>query len=94
LENFADDEEVETEVRKWLRQQSKDFYAAGLDALVKLWDKCITVGGGNVLSKLKYHMFYILFPFANYILILLNIFFRKFTIKSFLGYNFQRPVLL
>jgi hypothetical protein len=26
---FADDEEVETEVRKWLRQQSKDFYAAG-----------------------------------------------------------------
>jgi hypothetical protein len=28
----ADDE---TEVRKWLRQQSKDFYAAGFDALVK-----------------------------------------------------------
>jgi hypothetical protein len=26
--------EVETEVRKWLRQQSKDFYAAGFDALV------------------------------------------------------------
>jgi histone-lysine N-methyltransferase SETMAR len=25
---FADDEEAETEVRKWLRQQSKDFYAA------------------------------------------------------------------
>jgi hypothetical protein len=24
-----------TEVRKWLRQQSKDFYAAGFDALVK-----------------------------------------------------------
>jgi hypothetical protein len=32
---FADDEEVETEVRKWLRQQSKHFYAAGFDALVK-----------------------------------------------------------
>jgi hypothetical protein len=29
------DEEVETEVRKWLRQQSKYFYAAGFDALVK-----------------------------------------------------------
>jgi hypothetical protein len=29
---FADDEEVDTEVRKWLRQQSKDFYAAGFDA--------------------------------------------------------------
>jgi hypothetical protein len=27
---FADDEEVETEVRKWLRQQSEYFYAAGL----------------------------------------------------------------
>jgi hypothetical protein len=27
---FADDEEVETEARKWLRQRSKDFYAARL----------------------------------------------------------------
>jgi hypothetical protein len=26
---FADDEEIETEVRKWLRQQSEDFCAAG-----------------------------------------------------------------
>jgi hypothetical protein len=34
---FADDEEVETEVRKWLRQQSKDFYVAGFDALAKPW---------------------------------------------------------
>jgi hypothetical protein len=32
--------------RKWLRQQSKDFCAAGFDALVKRWDKCINVGGG------------------------------------------------
>jgi hypothetical protein len=40
------DEEVETEVRKWLRQQSEDFYAAGFDALVKRWDKCVNVGGG------------------------------------------------
>jgi hypothetical protein len=31
---FADDEEVKTELRKWLRQQSKYFYAAGFDALV------------------------------------------------------------
>jgi hypothetical protein len=35
------DEEVEKEVRKWLRQQSADFYAAGVGALVKRWDKCI-----------------------------------------------------
>jgi hypothetical protein len=44
---FAD-EEVETEVRKWLRHQSEDFSAAGFDALVKQWDKCINVGGGYV----------------------------------------------
>jgi transposase-like protein len=31
---FAD-EETETKEQKWQRQQSKDFYAAGLDALVK-----------------------------------------------------------
>jgi hypothetical protein len=43
-----DDEEDETDVRKWLRQQSEDFYAAGFDALVKRWDKCIGVGGRYV----------------------------------------------
>jgi hypothetical protein len=41
------DEEVETE-RKWLRQQSKHFCAAGFDALVKRWDKRVSVGGGYV----------------------------------------------
>jgi hypothetical protein len=45
---YADDEEVETEVRKWLRQQSKDFCAVGFGALVKRWDKCIIVGVGYV----------------------------------------------
>jgi hypothetical protein len=44
----ADEEEVETKVRKWLRQQTKDFYAAATDALVKRWDKCIHVGGWYV----------------------------------------------
>jgi histone-lysine N-methyltransferase SETMAR len=44
---FAD-EEVETEIRESLRQQSKDFYAAGFDALVKRWAKFINVGGGYV----------------------------------------------
>jgi hypothetical protein len=28
-QTFADDEEFETEMRKWLRQHSKDFCAAG-----------------------------------------------------------------
>jgi hypothetical protein len=35
----------EMEVRNKLRQQSKDFYAAGFDAPVKRWDKFINVGG-------------------------------------------------
>jgi hypothetical protein len=45
---FTDDEKVETEVWKWLIEQSRDFYAAGFDALIKQWDKCINVGGGYV----------------------------------------------
>jgi hypothetical protein len=45
---FADDEEVEKEVQQWLTQPSKDFYAAGFDALVKRWDTCINVGGGYI----------------------------------------------
>jgi hypothetical protein len=36
------------EVQKWLRRQSKDFYAAGFDTLVKQWDRRINVGGGYV----------------------------------------------
>jgi hypothetical protein len=41
-------EDVETEVRKWLRQQLKDFYSAGFNTLVKRWDKFIGVGGRYV----------------------------------------------
>jgi hypothetical protein len=40
--------QVETEVQKWLRQQSKDCYAAGFDSLVKQTDGCVSVGGGYV----------------------------------------------
>jgi hypothetical protein len=57
---FPEDEEVETEVLQWLRQKSKDFYAASFDALVKRWDKCINVGGGYVekcFSMFECHMF-------------------------------------
>jgi hypothetical protein len=45
---FVDEKEVETEVRKWLRQQWKGFHAAGVEALVKRWDKCVNVGGEEV----------------------------------------------
>jgi hypothetical protein len=40
--------DAETESWKMLRQQPKDFCAAGFDALIKRWDKCINVGGGYV----------------------------------------------
>jgi hypothetical protein len=33
---------------KWLRQQSNYICVAGFEALVKRWDKCISVGGGYV----------------------------------------------
>jgi hypothetical protein len=48
---FTDDEEVETEMQKWLRQKSKGFNAAGFDALVKQWNKCIDVDGGYIEKK-------------------------------------------
>jgi hypothetical protein len=35
--HYSDDEEVETKVRKWLRQKSKNFYAAGFDALRQVY---------------------------------------------------------
>jgi histone-lysine N-methyltransferase SETMAR len=47
--HFADDKEVEIEVWKSLRQQLKDFYAAGFDTWLKCWDKrSINVGGAYV----------------------------------------------
>jgi hypothetical protein len=44
---IADDKEVETEVRKWLRTVRR-LLCCGFDALVKRWDKCINVAGGYV----------------------------------------------
>jgi hypothetical protein len=41
IRHFADDM-----MRDLLKQQSKDSYAAGFDAMVKRWDKCISVNGG------------------------------------------------
>jgi hypothetical protein len=46
LKDLRKSQMMPDQVRKCLRQQSKDFYAAGFDALVKRWDKCIGVGGG------------------------------------------------
>jgi hypothetical protein len=56
---FADDEEIETEVRKWLR-------------LVKRWYKRINVGGGYVEKQMffpwfEYRILYGLCPFVTYL---------------------------
>jgi hypothetical protein len=48
LKDVRKSQMMPNQVRKWLKQQSKDFYAAGFDALVKRWGKCINVGGGYV----------------------------------------------
>jgi hypothetical protein len=59
--------------RKWLRQQPKDFYAAGFGALVKRWDKCINVSEGYIkifFSRFEYHIFYVLYPFVSCLLTL------------------------
>jgi hypothetical protein len=53
---FTDDKEVETEVWKWLRQQSKDLSAVGFDALVNWWDKCNSVGAGYVKKTMLFQV--------------------------------------
>jgi histone-lysine N-methyltransferase SETMAR len=72
--HFTDDE-VEMVMWKWLRQQSKNFYAMGFNTLAKRWDKRINVGRGYVekcFSRFEYHMFYVLYPFVTYLLTLLR----------------------
>jgi hypothetical protein len=56
-------------VRKWLRQESKDFYAEGFDARVKRWDASINAGRRYVekcFPTFKYHMFFVSYPFVTY----------------------------
>jgi hypothetical protein len=48
LEDVRKSQMMPDQVRKWLRQQSKDFYAEVFDAPAKGWDKCSSVGGGYV----------------------------------------------
>jgi hypothetical protein len=69
---FADHEDVEMEVRKWLGQQLKDFHIADFEALVKRCDKCINVGDGYVekyifFPQFRILHFYVLYPFVTYL---------------------------
>lgn len=45
---FSSDAEVITEVRKWCRGKSSDFFRDGLAKLVLRWRKCIAVNGDYV----------------------------------------------
>ena len=36
--HYASDEEVKTAVMKWLKEQSTEFYEAGIDALIQRWN--------------------------------------------------------
>jgi hypothetical protein len=70
---FADDEEVEMEVQKWLRQEWKyvccGFWCTGTVTGQghQCWRICREI---NVFSRFKYRMFYILYPFVTYLLTL------------------------
>jgi len=46
--HFQSNEEVKNQVRKWLRDQPKEFYAKGIYKLAERWDKCISVAGDYV----------------------------------------------
>jgi hypothetical protein len=48
LITFRKSQVMPDQVQKWLRQQPKDFYDMGFNALVKQCDNCIHVGEGYV----------------------------------------------
>jgi len=47
-ERFPDDDAVERGVCAWFRQQPQEFYATGLQGLVKRWDKFFNLYGDYV----------------------------------------------
>ena len=42
------DDEVKQSVLSWFRRNDKSFYTAGIQALVKCWDKCVNVAGDYI----------------------------------------------
>ena len=41
--HFQTDEEVKAAVSNWLRTQSTEFYAKGIDNLISRWNKCVAI---------------------------------------------------
>jgi hypothetical protein len=58
---------VETEVWKWLRQQSKDLYAAMEQMYQCSWRIYREI---NVFCRFEYHIFYVLYTFVTYLVTL------------------------
>jgi hypothetical protein len=87
LRNFLKDvrklQMMPNQVWKWLRQESKELYAAGFDALVKRWDKHMNVCGYVKEKKMFFPglniTFYILCQFVIYLLT--PSYYSSFTIK-------------
>ena len=46
--HYAYDEEVKTAVMKWLREQSTEFYEAGIHALIWRWNSATERNGDYV----------------------------------------------
>ena len=46
--HYENDEKVKTAVKKWLCEQSPEFYEAGIHALVRRWNSAIERGGDYV----------------------------------------------
>ena len=46
--HFQTDEEVKAAVSNWLRTQSTEFYAKGIDNLISRWSKCVAKEGDYV----------------------------------------------
>jgi hypothetical protein len=57
------------QVRKWLKQHSKDFHTVGFHVLVRRLDKCINVREGYVEKDVIFSRFhYVVYPFVTYLL--------------------------
>ena len=46
--HYNNDEEVKTAVKKWLYEQSPEFYEAGIHVLIRRWNSAIERGGDYV----------------------------------------------
>ncbi|GBL89749.1 hypothetical protein AVEN_104686-1 [Araneus ventricosus] len=68
FKGMASDTNTEREVLKCLRQQSKDFYAAGTGKLIERWDKCVNVNVDYVEKSAFFGSKHQGFPFFIFIL--------------------------